>query len=62
LFSQFKEYFENKKDFPDLIIADVFLIEAMSFAKKNAIKLIVNVPNSYGSALDKFNFVTLERS
>ena len=34
----------------------------MNFAKKNNIKLIINVPNSYESTLDLFNFLNLQRS
>lgn len=47
---------------PDLIIADFFVYQAINFAKQNNIKLIINVPNSYESTLDLFNFINLQRS
>lgn len=45
-----------------MIIADFFAVGAMKYAKKNGIKLIVNMPNSYESIPAFLNFVTLNRS
>lgn len=44
-FSQYSDYLEGKKELPDLIIADMFAVAPMKFAKKHGIPLIVNFPN-----------------
>lgn len=60
-FSKYSDYLENKKELPDLIIADMFAVAPMKFAKKHGIPLIVNFPNSYTSIQKIMNFFSLSR-
>jgi hypothetical protein len=62
IFSQFGDYLENKKELPDLIIANMFAVSPMKFAKKHGIPLIVVFPNSYGIAQQLISFISLKRS
>jgi len=56
------EYFEKKKDKPDLIICDLFEGEAMDYAVRNQIKLIINCPLPYAYIHHHFGFPTFSRS
>jgi hypothetical protein len=60
-FSQFGDYLESKKEYPDLIIADMFAVAPMKYAKKHGIPLIINFPNSYTSIQKIMNFFSLGR-
>lgn len=60
-FSQFGDYLESKKELPNLIIADMFAVTPMRFAKKRGIPLIVNFPNSYTSIQNVINFFSIGR-
>jgi hypothetical protein len=62
VYSRFEDYLDKKKDFPDLIIGDMFAVAAMKFAKKNNITLLLNFPNSYGTLPNLFNLVHLDRA
>jgi hypothetical protein len=60
--SYLSDYFNNKKDRPDLIIADFFALEAFKWANKNEVKSIVNFPCSYKLMHLVFSSLDLEHS
>ncbi len=62
VYAKFEDYLEKKKEFPDLIITDMFAVAAMKFAKRNKIPLLLNFPNAYGTLQNLFNFVSLDRA
>jgi hypothetical protein len=57
-----RKYFEQKTTKPDLIFADLFMLQAFNYANKNGIKFIANHPNSYTGMSGIYNFINLERS
>jgi hypothetical protein len=57
-----KEHFKQKTNLPDLMICDLFEGEAIKYAVKNNIKLIVNCIMPYAFMQHHFCFPTLKRS